>query len=681
MPSTTVLFTLKTALGAALRLRSLSGVEEMGRLFEYQVLALADGNEQVDLDGLLGTKASVAVELPAGGEPRHFHGIVAACGLDGGSGRLAGYRLTLRPWLWLATRRIDTRIFQQKSAVDVIKAVFEPYTGDFEFDTTGGKTAIEYCVQYRETDFDFVSRLMEQEGLYYFFRHSADKHTLVITDKMSAHVAYPGHGRIVFRESLDHLLDVEGVTEWRTRREIQPGKVTLTDFNFVTPKTSLLKSKASTIPKAKPAYEVYDPPGKYEVAGDGERYAGLRMQEFEARHARAAGSGSARSIASGYRFTLTEHPRSSEDGEYVVVSTHIEAVYSGYESGQGESRYTCRFEAMRGSDIFRPARITPKPVVGGPQTAIVVGKSGDEITTDEHGRVKVQFHWDRLGKNDETSSCWVRVSHPWAGKGWGMIALPRIGQEVVVDFLEGDPDRPIITGRVYNGENKPPYALPDNATVSTARSRSSKGGGDKDFNELRFEDNKGKEYIWFQAQKDYYQHVKNDSFTLIDHDQFRIVKKNLNDEIKENVQLLVGKDRKTQVKGKDQLSVDGDRLVQVQGKQDTKASADLVFESGAVISLKSGADTHAKVGANLGVDASANVHIKGGANVVIEAGAMLTLKCGGSSIVLGPTLSITGSMVLINSGGAAGAGTGANPKTPTAPEKPEPPKEPKDPLA
>jgi type VI secretion system secreted protein VgrG len=675
----TALMTLSTTLGPdALRFRSLSATEEMSRLFEFQVTAVSD--DEVDLAALLGTPASVSVELPSDGTQRHLHGIVAAAGLEGASGKRAAYRLVLRPWLWLLTRRSDTRIFQNKTPLDVIKAVLEPYAGDVSYDV-GNLPTYEYCVQYRETDFNFVSRLMEQEGLYYYFKHAEGGHTLVVVDKMSAHASFPGHDKIMFRESLDGLLDVHAITEWRTTREIQPGKVVLNDFDFVNPKTSLLAEKASTRSGASTKMEIYDPPGDYPAKAAGERYAGLRMEEHDARFLRASGSSLARGIATGHRFTLDEHPCGSENADHVVLSTHIDAAFSGYEAGQGDSHFVCRFETMPASGVFRPARITPKPMVPGPQTAIVVGKSGDEITTDPHGRIKVQFHWDRLGENDENSSCWVRVSHPWAGDGWGMIALPRIGQEVVVDFLEGDPDRPLVTGRVYNGANKPPYALPDHATVSTIKSRSSKEGGDTDFNELRFEDNKGSEYIWFQAQKDYYQYVKNDSYTVIDNDQFRVVKKNLKEEIKEDVQLLVGKNRKEQVKGKDNLTVDGDRAIEIKGKQDTQTAADLVFESGAVISLKSGADTHAKAGANLGVEAAANVHIKGGANVVIEAGAMLTLKCGGSSIVLGPTLSITGSMVLINSGGAPGAGTGASPKSPTAPEAPEAPEVPSDPLA
>ncbi len=672
------LFTLSTSLGPdKLRFRSLSAHEELSRLFEFQVGALA--SETVDLDALLGTPASVEMELPDGSK-RHFHGLVTSAGLDGATGKLAAYRLVLRPWLWLLTRRSDTRIFQNKTIVDVIKAVFQPYAGDVEFKVGTTPTA-EYCVQYRETDFNFVSRLMEHEGLHYFFKHSQGKHTLVIVDKMSEHVVFPGHDSVVYRESLDGVIDLEAITQWRTTREIQPAKITLGDFDFVKPQTSLLASKTSTRKGASASMELYDPPGGYVVKGDGERYAGLRVEEQDAKFLRAEGSANVRGLATGYRFTLKEHPADSENIAYIVLGTQIDAGYSGYESGTGDSHYTCRFSAMRASDVFRPSRVTPKPTVPGPQTAIVVGNSGEEITTDEHGRVKVQFHWDRLGENNEKSSCWVRVSHPWAGKGWGMIALPRIGQEVVVDFLEGDPDHPLITGRVYNGESTPPYKLPDHATVSTIKSRSSKGGGDADFNELRFEDKKGSEYVWFQAQKDFYHYVKHDSFTLIDNDQFRIVKKNLNEEIKENVQLTIGKDRKEKVGGKDNLSVVGDRAIEVKGKQDTKTSADLVFESGAVISLKSGADTHVKVGANLGVDAAANVHIKGGANVVIEAGAMLTLKCGGSSIVLGPTLSITGSQVLINSGGAPGSGSGASPKTPTAPEAPQAPEPPTDPIA
>ena len=588
----------------------------------------------------------------------------------------------LRPWLWLLTRRSDTRIFQAMTVKQVLEKVFDAYTHDVEFKLTGNYKPFEYCVQYRESDFNFVSRLMEQEGLYYYFRHEAKRHTLVVVDKMSAHVPYAGYASIHFRDGGNAVTDHESISQWRTSLEIQPGKVTLDDYDFTKPETALKAEHKSARKGALAAHEHYDPPGDYRDQAAGDRYAALRMDEIDARHRQAVGAGNARGIAVGHRFTLADHPVTSQNAAHVVVSTRIDARYSGYESGQETTHFGCSFTALPAEDVFRSQRTTPKPAVPGPQTAVVVGTAGSEIDTDEYGRVKVQFHWDRLGKKDEKSSCWVRVSHPLAGKAFGMIALPRIGQEVVVDFLEGDPDRPLVTGRVYNAVQTVPYKLPDNKTVATLKSRSSPKGEAANFNELRFEDKKGSEYIWLQAEKDFYHYVKNDVHVLIDHDCFRIVKHDLQEEIKNDVQRIVGKDVKEKIAGNRHLDLTGNDAAKVAGKYGLQVTGDLVLESAAVISAKSGADMVQKVGANLGVDAAANVHIKGGANVVIEAGAMLTLKCGGGSVVISPaSVAITGTMVMINSGGAAGAGSGASPKTPAAPEAAKAPKVPKDPLA
>jgi type VI secretion system secreted protein VgrG len=682
MPEATAdLMTLSTSLGdGVLNFRSLQASEELGRLFEFNVSALSEDRAVVFAD-LLGTPACAHIELPDG-TLRHFHGIVAAAGVDGAAGKLFGYRLVLRPWLWLLTRRADTRIFQEESAVDIIKKVFEPYAGEVSFELSASYPTYEYCVQYRETDFNFVSRLMEQEGMYYFFRHTEDAHTLVVVDNMSAHGPYPAHTDVLFAETLDGMLDIDAVTEWRTSHEVQPGKVTLNDYNFTMPATALLAEKASPRETAKPDYEHYDPPGEYQLMADGERYAALRMEELDARFMRATGSGNVRGIAVGYRFTLKEHPRAVENAEHVVLASRIDAGYSGYESGHSQTHFHCSFSAIKATEVYRSQRSTPKPTVAGPQTAVVVGHSGMEIDTDEYGRVKIQFHWDRLGAKDEKSSCWVRVSHPLAGKGFGMISLPRIGQEVVVDFLEGDPDRPLITGRVYNAGETVPYALPDNKTVSTARSQSSMEAAVTNFNELRFEDKMGSEYVWFQAEKDFYHYVKNDAHQVIDNDQFRIVKNNLKEEIKNDIERTVGNDVKEKIKNNHSLEVTNNSANKIGGNYGLKVTGDLVLESSAVISAKSGADTHMKVGANLGVDAAANVHIKGGANVVIEAGAMLTLKCGGGSVVIGPAnVAITGAMVMINSGGGGGSGSGASPKTPEEVVEPQAPERPTDPLA
>ena len=637
---------LKTSLGEDLLFKSMDATEELGRLFEFNIDALADSGT-IKLEDLLGQPASVSVVLPEG-DKRYFHGLVCAMGTEGALENMFAYRIVLRPWLWLLTRRTDTRVFQDMTVQDILKKVFEPFSPDYDFQLTGALPKYEYCVQYRETDFNFVSRLMEQEGIYYYFAHLAGKHTMVIVNSSSAHKPNPVQDKFEFRVAADDQHDFEPITQWRANKEIQTGQVVLRDFDFTAPKVfPEAKSKAPR-KDASVKLEVYDYPGVFSKTADGTRYSQLRMEELQARFSRVDGGGAVRGLVCGYRFELKGHPRADQNQPYLLMSTHIEMAHSGHESGVAKTSCKCSFTAIEGTEIFRPRRLTPKPAVAGLHTAMVVGPSGQEIYTDVHGRAKVQFHWDRLGTNDDKSSCWVRVASPWAGQNWGSIALPRIGQEVVVDFLEGDPDRPLITGRVYNGEQKPPYALPDHATVSTHKSRSSKSGAKDNFNELRFEDDKGSEYVWFQAEKDFHQLVKNDATLLVKGKQDRVVKLDLTEQIDGAVTTKIGKDSVTEVVGKHSLKVTGDMMT----------------ESSKSISQKSGMKMDVKVGMDLGVDAAMNIHLKAGVNLVIEAGVMITLKAGASSIVIGPAgISIVGApMVMINSGGSAGSGGGANPK-------------------
>jgi type VI secretion system secreted protein VgrG len=649
------LISLSSTSGKELLIRHLSASEEVGQLFEFNVHAVSD-SDAIDPEDLLGKPACVSLEL-ASGDRRYFHGLVCAMGTDDAGEKGFGYRLVLRPWLWLLTRRSDTRVFQGDTIEQILKKVFEPFKADFQFNLTGSFPAYEYCVQYRETDFNFVSRLLQQEGAYYYFKHEAGKHTMVIVNSPSAHEPSAHQAKFPFRATVDSHLDLEPITSWKTHKEIQSGQVVLRDYDFVKPQLTLEALNKAGRKSASTLLEVYDYPGEYSDKSGGDRYAKIRMEEQQAGFMRVTGHGLSRALACGNRFTLADHPRADQNKAHVVLSTHIDCSLSGYESGAGETSFHCSFTALDASEIFRPKRTTPKPVVAGLHTAVVVGPAGQEIHTDAHGRIKVQFHWDRLGKKDEKSSCWVRVATPWAGQNWGMISLPRIGQEVVVDFLEGDPDRPMVIGSVYNGEHKPPYALPDNATVSASKSRSSKEGSATNFNELRFEDKKGDEYIWLQAEKDFHQLVKNDATLQIDGNQQRIVAKDLTEKIDGDVKIKVGKDS----------------VEEVTGSHSVKTSKDAITEASMSISNKSGTNIDIKAGANLAAVAAANVHIKGGANVVVEAGAMLTLKAGASTIVLGPSgVMIVGSMVMINSGGGGGAGDGASPKaglSVTVPEK------------
>jgi type VI secretion system secreted protein VgrG len=643
-----------------LRFESMVATEALGQLFEFKIEAISK-SDAIKPEELLDKPASVLLEVS--NAKRYFHGRVCAIGTGGVFDDDFGYHLVLRPWLWLLTKRTDTRVFQSVTVVEILKKVFEPFSPDYELQLKGEFPKYEYCVQYRETDFNFVSRLMEQEGVYYYFKHYANKHTMVIVNAPDAHEVNPVQAVFDYRESIRGELAMEGISTWRADKEIQPGQVVLRDYDFTKPKEKLESTAKAARKDALTKLELYDYPGVYPTKADGDRYSQLRMEELQAQVTTIHGSGSISGMACGYKFTLNKHPRKDQNMSYLVVSTCTELNLSGYRSGQGDTAVQCQFIAIEGTEVFRPRRSTPKPIVAGLHTAVVVGPASDEIYTDQHGRIKVQFHWDRIGKSDESSSCWVRVSTPWAGQNWGMISIPRIGQEVVVDFLEGDPDRPLVTGSVYNGIQKPPYPLAENATVSTNKSRTSKSGDTSNFNELRFEDKKGAEYVWFQAEKNFHQFVKNDATLLVEGKQERTVKKDLTDQIDGEVWTAIGKNSVTEVNGSHSLNVNEDMVTHVTGT---------IFQ-------KSGADIGVKAAANVSVDAGGNVYIKAGANLVIEAGVMITLKAGSSSVVIGPSgVVIVGSpLVTINSGGTAGAGQPVSPKPKLKLTKP---KQKKDPL-
>jgi type VI secretion system secreted protein VgrG len=672
---------LVTALQDSLTFRSMVAQEEVSRLFEIQVVAEAEAND-VAADDLLGTLAAVSVQV-SDGDKRWFNGVVASFGIAGMHSGGFTYHLTLRPWLWLATRAANVRIFQAKTAPEIIKEVLGAYTGTVVDELNGSYVARDYCVQYRETDFNFVSRLMEEEGIFYFFKHSQSQHQLVLADAASSHQPFEGFATIEYDEEVDQSAARPGLRQWRMQHEIQPGKITLRDYNFETPGSDLTATASSSGRNhAEAAREVYDYPGLYSVAGDGTTRAGVRLGEAESRFARFSGEGNTPGLVAGAKFTLADHPRLDQNIDYVVLATHTVVELAPYKTGtEATTRVTCRVQAQKYAEPFRPDRSTRKPAVAGPQTAVVVG-DGDagDIFTDEHARVKVQFHWDRIGAKNAESSCWVRVATPWAGNGWGMLSLPRLGQEVVVDFLEGDPDQPLITGRVYNAEQKPPYVLPDNATVSTIKSRS-KQGGTADFNELRFEDKAGDEYVLLHAQKDRLEFVENTLKSEIKAEEHRTVKKDRKEKVEGEYHLTVVKGVKQKLQDKLSLDVTGNILIKGGGIYSLKTAEDITAQSGAAISMKSTGDLHLKIGANIGADAAQNVHIKGGMNIVIEGGVQVSIKAGGSSIVLGPDgVSITGAMVKVNSGGSPGSGSGASPVAPTDPEAATDPEVPEDPL-
>jgi type VI secretion system secreted protein VgrG len=617
------------------------GREGLSEPFEYR-LELVSEDRAIDPDNLLGEMITTRIQLEDGSW-RYFNGYVSRFGQYGDLNVFARYLVTVRPWLWFLTRTSNCRIFQNQSVPDIIKQVFHEHGfSDFKEKLSGSYASREYCVQYRETDFNFVSRLMEEEGIYYYFTHEKDKHYLVLADSSNAHDPFPGYENIPYhvetgktdRSRKDHI------HAWAFTHEVQPGAYELTDYDFKKPKANLRVKSVLKEPHARAEYEFFDYPGRYTETSAGDNFVRLRIEEQHARFERCEGKCNARGLAVGYRFKLQECPRKDQNREYLVISADYHLLLDEYASGSSvageEKLFDCGFTVQDNKRPFRSPRGTPKPFVHGAQTAVVVGPAGEEIYTDKYGRVKVQFHWDRYGKADENSSCWVRVSQPWAGKNWGMIALPRIGQEVLVDFLEGDPDQPIISGRVYNDGAMPPYKLPDNAHISTIKTNSTKGGDG--FNELRFDDKKGEEQVFIHAERNLDVRVKNDSLEWVGNDRHSIVKKDLMEQI------------------------DGDRHSTVKGDSNAAVTG--------TISIKADQDMQEKVGMKHALDAGQEIHLKAGMNVVIEAGMSITLKAGGGFIVVGPSgVTISGTPVLINSGGSAGSGSGSSPDVPKLPKE------------
>ncbi|MBN2131063.1 MAG: type VI secretion system tip protein VgrG [Sedimentisphaerales bacterium] len=619
-----------------LLLDSFSYSEALGSLFEMKLDLLSERTD-IEFAQIVGQNITVRLDLP-GDKKRYFNGYVNRFSLVGQEGGSLRYSATVVPWLWFLARTSDCRLFQNETVPDIIKKVFKTHaSASFDEALSGEYRTWEYCVQYRETDFNFVSRLMEQEGIYYFFKHEDGKHSLVLADSPSAHKPYAGYEKIPYYPPTQQTREGDYISDWDIEQNIQPRVFTHTDFNFKEPGNDLTASRKLDQKRGGPDFEIFDYPGEYTSLEEGEKYARTRIEEIQAGFETLRGETTARGISAGFTFDLTNHPRQDQQRSHLITSVSLSASTPGFHSGEtGEQGFSCSFTAVDAKQPYRVPRATPKPSIPGPQTAMVVGPSGEEIFTDEYGRVKVQFHWDRYGKADENSSCWIRVAQLWAGKKWGAMYIPRIGQEVIVEFLEGDPDQPIITGRVYNAQSMPPYDPKANKTVSTIKSNSSKGG--QGFNEIRFDDKKGKEQIFIHAEKNQDIRVKNDCLEFEGRDRHLIVKR-------------------------DQFEqVDGDKHLTVKGDQNEKING--------TVSVEAGMDMQQKVGMNHALEAGMEVHIKGGMKVIIEAGMQLSIKAGSSFVDLGPAgVSISGPMIMLNSGGAAGAGSGCSPDAAKLPKE------------
>lgn len=696
---------IETPLGEdVLLLTSFAGQEEMSRLFRYE-LEMLSPRDSIPASEIVGKNVTFRVLL-ADKQPRHFNGVVSRFTAGSRETGLRRYYAEVVPWLWFLTRTADCRIFQNKTVPQIIEQIFKDLGfSPPEYDISeikGDHKPWEYCVQYRETDFNFVSRLMEQEGIFYYFRHQSGKHTLVLADQKGAYKDAP-ENQVEYEYSYGGRAIEDRITHWEHSYEYIPGKWAQTDYNFIdhpartakTPSSLMMTNKASNVKLDNISkYEVYDYPGEYETTDEGKSYTAIRMEEDEAAHDLVRGASTCRTFSPGLKFKIARHDCKAEEGKTFAVTSiqHTATEPAEYTGGEGVGQdYSNTFTCIPDSVVFRPARSTPKPTIHGSQTAVVVGPPGEEIWPDKYGRVKVQFFWDREGKRDENASCWVRCTQTSAGKGWGSMFIPRIGQEVVVSYLEGDPDRPLITGVVYNADQMPAYTLPNEKTKSYIKTNTSKGG--EGFNELRFEDAKGKEQVFVHAQRNMDVRVlneekervladrhlivgndkdgkKGDQCEMVYQDKHLKIHRNQIEQIGGNMELLVGGiegdgNQDIVIQGVKKEVVEKESHLHVKQARNEKVDTDQ--------SLTVGGSQQEKIGMKHAMEAGQEIHLKAGMKVVIEAGLQLTIKAGGGFVDIGPAgVTIQGTLVNINSGGAAGVGSGSQPTSPQDAKKAEP---------
>ncbi len=644
------LFRLDTPLGKdVLLVKDMEGEEGLSRLFSFK-LNLLSGNPNISFKNIIGKKVTLAVDLQDG-KFRYLNGIVSefyqlsASESSRSENLMSLYTATVVPYLWLLTRTADSRIFQNKSVPDIVEKILgDNGLTDYKLNLKGSYSPREYCVQYRETDFNFVSRLLEEEGIYYFFQHEDGKHTLILADDAGEHKACPELEVARCRPHEGGTYEEDMIDSLGVKQEIRAGKYTLNDFNFEMPNTSLKSEEPSNQKLGPGEREYYDYPGLYGKKSEGDRLTKIRMQEEEAQITTLRGVSNCRAFTSGYKFKLEDFYRSDLNRkEYVLTGIrHIGSQTLSIGESDAAATYKNEFTCMPSDVPYKPARYTPKPFVQGVQTAIVVGPSGEEIYPDKYGRVKVQFHWDREGSKDDKSSCWVRVSQIFAGAGWGSMFIPRIGHEVIVDFLEGDPDRPIITGRVYHGTNNPPYPLPDDKTKSTIKTNSSPGGGG--FNELRFEDKKGQEEIYLQGEKDWNILIKNnkgqtigvDDQLSVGNNQTISIGTNRTESVGNNETITIGSNKtetiainKAETVGAaKELTIGAGYQVSVGAGMNETIGAAKAEEIGAAKSVNVGGNSSENVAKDKSLDAGGNIAASAGKNVNVNADKKMVLTAG-----------------------------------------------------
>jgi type VI secretion system secreted protein VgrG len=728
------LLQIRTPLGADdLLVTAFNGTEQISNLFSFDITLIAENSTQIDFSKMVGGEITLKIAVlgvDSDNDWRYVNGICSNFSEGDRNERFTSFAAQVVPKVWFLTRRARSRIFQQKSVPDILKAVFDGFDCDYQL--RGDYQYREYSVQYRETDFNYASRLMEEEGIYYYFKHSDGSHKMIIADTPQSHETVPGRPSARYDAVRGGPQIGDQIFGWQKTQALRASKYTLWDHSFEQPKQNL-EAKENIVDSievgtvshklktpANEPLEIYDFPGGYAVRFDGvspsggdqparlqkifddnKRTVKLRMQAEALPSITITGSSGCSNFVAGQKFTLKRH--FDAEGDYVLVSVvHQSHTSSEFVSGGGGSGlfYSNSFTCIPLSLPYRPPIRTPKPFIAGVQNALVTGPSGKEIFTDKYGRIKVQFYWDRDGKNDENSSCWIRVVQSFAGKRWGGSFWPRLAQEVLVAFVEGNPDEPVIVGSVYNAEQTPPYLgdgldskHKNDSNVSGFKSNTTLGGSG--FNEFRFDDSKDKEQIFLHAERNLEFTTKNDSLAhtynnrhqiigqekdgtktgdqleMVYHDKHIKVCHDHVEQVGNNMQLLVGgvdsgegnQDivingvKKESVGKDDHLHVTGNRNEKVDGTQ----------------SLTVGSAQQEKIGTSHALEAGQEIHLKAGMTAVIEAGVQLTLKVGGNFVSISPAgVSIQGTLVMINSGGAAGSGSGSSPTAPQDPAQASP---------
>src|SRR5581483_11631841 len=653
LTQTARLLQIDTPLGPdALIVRSLHGHEAISQLFEV-TLELASENYQIAPMKLIAQPATVRI-LFDDNEQRCINGFISQFTLIPTQDRLAHYRARLVPELWFLTRTTNCCIFQNKTTPEIVEAIFQRYgLTNYKLELSKKYTAREYCVQYRETAFEFISRLLEEEGICYYFEHTDKSHILILADGPQNHQPCALDSEVMWEPATGAGFNAgeNYINDWIRSVEVHPRKWTQADFQFTQPTFHLINSVPTVSKVPGPDLERYDYPGRFGTMDDAEQLTRVRIEEEEAAIDTVYGQSSCRGFVPGFTFTMKQNFRSDQTGKFLLCSLDYEAEQGGLYVGdhnEGE-RYQNRFVAIPADTVYRPPRVTPRPFIRGPQTAFVTGPQGEDLYVDQYGRVKVQFHWDREGKYDDTSSCWIRVSQGMAGKGWGSVQLPRIGHEVIVEFLEVDPDRPVITGRLYNADHTPPYKLPDEGSKMTLKTLSFPGGGG--FNEIRLDDKKGSEQVFIHGEKDLDVRIKNDRREWIGRDRHLITQRDKIEQISRDKHETIQRDQVQQIARDHHLAISGKQAISISGSHSLAVQGDVIEQ----------------ITGSQSTQVTGSCYIKG-MNVVVEAMTGLTIKVGGSYVTINAAgVQIFGPMVMINSGGAALSGMPGNLVSPISP--------------